>query len=212
MAKPDCDICYTAHPRCNGHKDHAQEAGEYDPRPCRRNPRKGADVCPSHGGNAPAVRKNAIVRSNLEAWGIEDAPARDPGALLLRMIAQSAYRAERYAEAIAAAVAEAESLKAALVGDQLVMDPSTGKLHKTSDYIRGLTRLEAEERDRVVRYSKVAIDARLSERAVRVAEREGAMIAQVLDFVFDKIGITDDQRSMLPTVLGEAVMIVDSAA
>jgi hypothetical protein len=56
----------------------------------------GGTVCRWHGGAAGQVKAKAAVRAELLGWGLGDATV-DPGEVLLRLVTQSAARAERYA-------------------------------------------------------------------------------------------------------------------
>lgn len=142
---------------------------------CQRAPIKGGTVCTSHGGYAPKVKAAAAVRAEIERWGLNtDVTLADPGVVLLRLVTQSAQRAELLAGELEARVAESPSLRDALVGD------SFGEFGKTGEYIRGLARLEAEERDRCAGFAAKAVAAGLAERQVRIAERQGAVIVEVL--------------------------------
>lgn len=53
--------------------------------------------------------------------------------------------------------------------------------------------------DRVVTYSKIAIAAGIEERKVRLAEAEGAMLAEVIRLVLDDLGVS--HRKELPGIL-----------
>lgn len=90
-------------------------------------------------------------------WGLQDATA-DPGEGLLRLVTQSAARAQRYADELEALVAESPSLREALVADVWV-HTDHGESYKAGEYIRVLAKLEAEERDRCANFATKAIAA-----------------------------------------------------
>ena len=56
----------------------------------------GGTVCRFHGGASPDVASKAAVRAEVMNWGLGDTKV-DPGEVLLRLVSQSAVRAERYA-------------------------------------------------------------------------------------------------------------------
>lgn len=98
--------------KCTGHTRNGQ--------PCKRGARTGATVCPAHGGNAPQVRQSALVRAEIINWGLGDTHV-DPGEILLRLVSQSAARAELYGRLLAEAYEAAERMKAAhKAGDLLI--------------------------------------------------------------------------------------------
>src|SRR4051794_3536948 len=77
---------------------------------CKRKAIVGATVCYMHGGKTPKVAANAAVRAEVMQWGLTDVTA-DPGETLLRLVTQSAARAQRYADELEALVAESPSLR-----------------------------------------------------------------------------------------------------
>jgi hypothetical protein len=91
----------------------------------------------------------------------------DPGEVLLRLVTQSAARAQRYASELEALVDE-EGLAAAMVGE--IEIPTKHGGYKAGEYIRGLAQLEAQERDRCANFATKAVAAGLAERQVRRAE------------------------------------------
>jgi hypothetical protein len=81
-------------------------------KPCKSAPILGSTVCRMHGGSAPQVRAKAAVVAEVQRWGLGDT-AVDPGEVLLRLVSQSAARAERYAQLLQEAYDAAERLKKA---------------------------------------------------------------------------------------------------
>ncbi|MGH9288075.1 MAG: hypothetical protein ACRD0V_07280 [Acidimicrobiales bacterium] len=185
-------------------------------------------------------RRKAAVRAEVEAWGLGDTTT-DPGEVLLRLVSQSAARAQRYAELLARAYDAAERLRAAADANTVMVhtaDDGTrpeppdvqaaradldrvfttggvaalvgrtysaahdGSLYATGEAIRGLAQLEAQERDRCAGMAAKAVAAGLAERQVRLAERHGEMIADVLRAVLadPDLGLTDQQRRAVPGV------------
>lgn len=184
----DCDVCGQTHVNgCHGHKDRQRTV------PCRNYPRKGINVCTAHGGNAPQVRVKAAVRAEVLSWGLGDSTV-DPGETLLRLVTQSAWRANRYATEIERVVDEADGdLHKALIGDTYTVDLD-GRAVKTGEYIRAMTRLEAEERDRCANFATKAIAAGLAERQVRLAERQVEVVARALIAAFAEMGLSVQQQ------------------
>lgn len=164
--------------------------------PCKRPPIAGALVCRVHGGAAPQVKAKAAVRAEVMAWGL-DAPTVDPGETLLKLLSQSAARAQRYASELEDLVAESPNLRAALVAQ------AYGEFGPTGEFVRGLATLEAQERDRCATFAAKAIAAGLAERTVRLAERQGQLIADVLRSVMGdpSLGLSDEQRAVMPDVI-----------
>lgn len=77
---------------------------------------------------------------------------------------------------------------AALIGSTYA-DTKDGRIYATGDMIRGLTKLEAEERDRCAGFATKAIAAGLAERQVRLAEKQVAIALGALDAALDAAGV-----------------------
>lgn len=164
--------------------------------PCKMAAVRGALVCHKHGGSAPQVKAKAAVRAELMSWGL-DSPTVDPGETLLKLVSQSAGRAQRYADELEQHVGESDSLREALIAQ------AYGEFGPVGEYVRGLATLEAQERDRCATFCAKAIAAGLAERQVRLAERQGALIADVLRAVMGdaSLGLSDEQRRAMPDVI-----------
>jgi hypothetical protein len=153
----------------------------------------------------------------------------DPGEVLLRLVTQSAARAERYAILLEEAYEAAERLKrafdagaleidegkeiaetaredldrifntggvAALVGNTYGAAKDVG-VYVTGEAIRGLADLEAKERERCANFASKAVAAGLNERMVRLAERQGELIAHAVRAILEELQLTPEQKSWL---------------
>lgn len=164
---------------------------------CKNWPLKGGVVCRSHGGNAPQVRAKAAIRAELMAWGL-DAPTVDPGETLLKLVSQSAARAEGYALELKELASEHVNLRDALIRE------AYGEFGTVvGEYVRGLVALEAQERERCANWCVKAIAAGLAERQVRLAEKTGELMADVLRNVLGdpSLGLSSEQRRAVPDVI-----------
>lgn len=160
-----------------------------------------------HAGKSRAkARAEGAVVLELRNWGLGDTTV-DPGEILLRLVTQSAARCEFYAGLLQQAYAAAERLRAAeglpdggeatvtarldlervlntggvavLIGHTYAGTQTSGVI-ATGEAIRGLVKLESEERDRCANFATKAIAAGLAERQVRLAERHGAMVFAII--------------------------------
>ncbi len=182
-------------------------ATRVDGKRCTASAIRGGLVCRMHGGAAPQIRAKAAVRAEVLSWGLGDATD-DPGETLLRLLTQSRQRAELLAAEVDRKVAagraewgEEFDLERILVGATFVAAGEDAV--KSGEYIRGLVQLEAQERDRCAGFAAKAIAAGLAERQVRLAERQGEMIAAVLSAVMADaaLGLTAEQREAFPHVI-----------
>lgn len=180
-----------------------------DGMPCTKAPIAGGNVCTTHGGNNPAVAARAAVIDEVHRWGMGDADV-DPGEVLLRLLSQSAARAQLYATELAELV-DTEGLAQALVGQTRV--PTEHGYYVSGEYVRGLAMIESQERDRAAQFATKAIAAGLAQRQIALAEQTGAMIADVLRVALaaPELGLTDAQRAVIPMVMRRAqAQIVDA--
>jgi hypothetical protein len=138
------------------------------------------------GKSLDVVRAARAVREEVVAWGLGDTKT-DPGELLLRLVTQAAIRADAYARELERVVEEADDLKKALTGDTFAAT-DVGAV-KTGEYIRALTQLEANERDRAANFATKAIAAGLAERQVRLAERQAELAARFVHAVLADLGL-----------------------
>lgn len=198
--------------KCTGHvpikvdgRIQRSEDGKPVTRPCRAPAIDGARVCKMHGGGAPQVKARAAVVAEVMRWGLGDTTI-DPGEVLLRLVSQSAARAQRYADELQALVAEAEA-DGKNLRDALVRE-AYGEFGPTGEYVRGLVELENAERDRCAGFAAKAVAAGLAERQVRLAERQGELIAQVLTAVFDDLGLSEQQREAAPDVIRRHLRLI----
>lgn len=189
--------------QCRGHRS--------DGTPCGAWAITGATVCAAHGGRAKQVARKAAVRAELASWGLSDA-TEDPGEVLLRLVTQSARRAAFYGELLERQYAAADRGErdvsdlpagvAALIGFRYSSAGAEGQVFEVEEAIRGLVQLEGQERDRCARFAKLALDAGIAERQVRLAERQGELIAEVLRAVLadPELGLSEAQQRAVPGV------------
>jgi hypothetical protein len=153
-----------------------------------------------HGAGAPQVKAKAAVRAEVLAWGLGSADV-SPEECLLRLISQSAARAARYAEELERMERE-RGLASALVGKSTFID-ADGQARDLGEHVRGMAKLESDERDRLARFSALAINAGLAARQVALAERIGGMIADVLRAVLadHSLALTAEQLAAAPMAI-----------
>lgn len=84
---------------------------------------------------------------------------------------------------------------AALVGNRYDADKQ-GRVYAVDEGIRALVKLEGEASDRVARYCALAVQAKVAEARVALAEQVGAMIATVIVGVLGDLGVAADERVM----------------
>jgi hypothetical protein len=88
-----------------------------------------------------------------------------------------------------------------------------GHEDKTTFEASVLMRMWDDERDRVARISKAALDAGVQERSIQLAERYGEMLAQLLRSIFydPELGMTKAQHKRFPAVARRHLVPIDPA-
>lgn len=88
----------------------------------------------------------------------------------------------------------------ALVGYTLAATKD-GDIYASAEAIRGLVKLEADERDRLANFCQKAIAAGLAERVVRMAEQVGTQMLAVLRAVVGDLDLTPEQMERAQQVI-----------
>jgi len=71
-------------------------------------------------------------------------------------------------------------------------------------------RMYDDERDRVARISKAALDAGVQERAIKLAERWGEMLGDLLAGIFHELALNARQQAALPGVVSRHLMAIEN--
>jgi hypothetical protein len=187
----------------------------------------GTPACRMHAG---VVGKLAKVKGEaVTAWSALTGTASIvPAEAVLGMLQMSWFRVHVYAELLEQQVAEAQTRGhvdggldlqddlddeeprargAASVGPGVGLVGHTFSgvkdigIFATGEAIRGLTQLEAAERDRCVKYAKTAHDMGIADRQIKLAEEQGALLAGVIGRILDALELTAKQRELVSVVV-----------
>jgi hypothetical protein len=188
-------------------------ANRHDGKPCMGPPVGGLDKCRMHAGVSTATAKaRGQVLIELSRWGLDGhATMADAGEVLLKLVTQSAARVELYSHLLGQAYEAADSGAsldgvmrqggvAALIGYRYGADRE-GNLYRVEEAVRGLARLEAEERDRCASFAAKAVAAGLAERQVRLAEQQGALIVAAVKGILEDLELTPVQQARVGEVV-----------
>lgn len=66
--------------------------------------------------------------------------------------------------------------------------------------------------DRLVKYSKTALDAGIDERRVKMAEQTGSLIVKALTYMLENMQLSAKQRELAPSVVREALTVIEGTA
>jgi hypothetical protein len=100
---------------------------------------------------------------------------------------------------------------AGLIGHTRSASPSVG-VYVSGEAPRGLTKLESDERDKVVKYAKTAADMGIADREIRLAEAQGAMLAGVISRILDALELSPSQRALVTTVVPRELLAIAGEA
>jgi len=173
---------------------------------CRAFAVHGASVCVAHGGRAPQVRRKAAVnvardRALAEARRLGGTIDVGPHEVLLDAVREAAANVEVLRGYVAHLGVEVAEDGAIALPEQRI-EWEKGGTHVPAR-VHILLALYSEERDRLVRFSKLAIDAGVAERQVRVAEQQAQRLGQAFGRALDAAAevITPDARAALQKAL-----------
>lgn len=96
---------------------------------CKNPAIRGGTVCRMHGGSSPKTRAKAAIRAEVLDWGLGDSGI-DPSEILLRLVSQSAARAQFYARLLQQAYDAAEAARAAGVDVGDITPPDVDTMDK----------------------------------------------------------------------------------
>lgn len=184
-----CPDCHQTHPRgCHGHvKLYDANGNRTGQRPCRLSPIRGLDVCRKHGAGSPQAKAKS------ERVQAEQAAAREVARLGVKLDIHPAVALVDLVQWTAGEVAYWRDVVTALAEDgHEALTWGVVKTEKGRD--RGeRTKLTTEQAgqhiaysmlekasDRLASYAAAALRAGVDERRVRLAEQQGALVADVI--------------------------------
>lgn len=190
--------------------------------PCHAPAIRGTDSCKIHSGvtRAMAHAKGEVRITAWQAMG-DTAKTIDYRLAVLSVLQMTWLRLSTYSEMLRRQVA-LEGEQAGSTGED---DPQTsgligyrygasnnGATYVQSEEVRALVTLEAAERDRVVKYAKIAHDMGISDRLTSIAERWGDIVATRVTAMFEALELTPDQQDRLPALVESHLGSIDVMA
>lgn len=139
---------------------------------------------------------------------------------VVRMLHMSWMRATMYGELLRQQVATSPSsaggtdedapTASGLIGYRYGMGGREGVTYVQSEEVRALVDLESAERDRVMRYAKMAHDMGISERMTSLAERLADEMSTRLGRILDGLGLTPAQQDLVPILVQSHFSTLDA--
>ena len=149
----------------------------------------GTTVCRMHGGAARQVRRRAAAnvardRALAEARRLGGSLDVDPHEVLLAQVREAAANVEVLRGYVAGLAVDLADDGTAIAVPEQRIEWDKGGTHVDAK-VHVLVAMYNDERDRLVRFSKLAIDAGVAERQVRVAEQQAQRLGQAFSRALD---------------------------
>lgn len=180
-------------------------------RTCHGSAVRGTAACRMHLGKSVAQARREV----LTAWAaVPDDTGISPRAAVAGQLGVAWRRAELLGEALRQ---QAESSSGngdgaagtgGLVGHRYSASEAAGGIYPTAEQARALVEIEAAERDRVVRFGKVAHEMGVEEARVRLAEEEGAVMSAILASALRRLGVDPGDAAVRAAVHAELLAVV----
>jgi hypothetical protein len=176
---------------------------------------RGKDKCKMHVGIRPAIAHQQ-GEAMITAWQAHGAgKIVDHKMAVLAVLQMSWLRLSAYSELLRrqATTVEGEIVGTAdldnpedvrgsgIVGYRFGAAGKDGNIYAQGEEVRALVALEAQERDRVVRYAKTAHDMGISDRLTDLAERWGDIVAGRITIILAELQLTAEQERRVPELL-----------
>jgi hypothetical protein len=196
--------------------------------PCHQCAVKGTNVCKNHGGHKLDVLK-AKGQARITAWSAIGEPANgknlDSGMAVLGVLQMTWLRLAAYGELL-----RQQAVRDGMTASPDEMDPENpgsaggligfrygaagkdGNIYAVSEEVRALVALEAQERDRVVKYAKTAHDMGISKRLTDMAEKWGDVVATRITLILAALELTADQEAKVPALVQTHLGQIDVGA
>lgn len=191
--------------QCKAHRRNGDQCGNHAI--------KGAEVCRMHGGSIPAVKAKAAQRVAEEKAAAKmrlfAAPVEiDPAQALLELVQWTAGEV-RYWRAEVHRISEDDP-------DNLTWgktrEKSGGDDFGTTEEAGPPVayRMLESAQDRLAKYAAAALRAGVEERRVKLAEDQGALVAQVIRRILDRLDLAEWQTELVSTVVPEELRALAS--
>lgn len=186
-----------------------------DGKPCGNHPVKGMEVCRMHGAGSPRAKAAAARRLAEEkaakAMALFAEPVDvNPAQALIELVQWTAGEV-RYWRAEVARIAE---------DDVEALTWGMTKLKEGGDD-RGMTleaapnvayRMLTDAQERLAKFAAAALKAGVQERQIKLAEDQGALVAQVIRAVLDQLDLTPEQAARVPEVVPAQLRLLTVAS
>ena len=179
---------------------------------------KGATVCRMHGGSSPQARAAAARRVQEEkaakaAQRLAQPIETDPSQALLDLVSSAAGEVAYWRNRVDEIQDRDEKrLTSGLTKITEGKDRGGVTTLRTVETIAAIEyRMWTAAQDRLAQYATAALRAGVEERRVRLAEDQGALVAQVIRRILDRLDLSEWQAEMVGSVVPEELRALSQA-
>lgn len=179
---------------------------------------KGATVCRMHGGSSPQARQAAARRVQEEkaakaAQRLAQPIETDPSQALLDLVSSAAGEVAYWRARVDEIQHRDEKrLTSGLTKITEGKDRGGVTTLRTVETIAAIEyRMWTAAQDRLAQYATAALRAGVEERRVRIAEDQGALVAQVIRRILDRLDLSEWQAEMVGSIVPEELRALSQA-
>lgn len=181
---------------------------------CRRPSMKGGTVCASHGGKSPQAKAAAARRlaeqEAAKAVRLFAAPVDiDPARALVELVQWTAGEVAYWRTQVQQLADDTpEKLTWGVVREK-VGGEDYGTTLEAKPNVAYLMLTDAQ--DRLAKYAAAALKAGVEERRVKLAEDQGALVAQVIRSILEQLNLTSEQQARVPEIVPAQLRLLTAA-
>lgn len=172
----------------------------------------GVGCCVLHGGNTSVqIGSGKVARAELSMLTDENVTFMDPAQALLWCVTLAAQDVRWLNSQIAdlnSATIRPQTTERGYSAEKGQHNSRKWEARRLDGFI--LERFRAEER--LARYSKMALDAGVAERMVRLAERMGDVLAPAIASILEELGLSASQKKRAPDIVRTALTAIEGQA
>lgn len=179
---------------------------------------KGATVCRMHGGSSPQARAAAARRVQEEkaakaAQRLAQPIETDPSQALLDLVSSAAGEVAYWRNRVDEIQDRDEKrLTSGLTKITEGKDRGGVTTLRTVETVAAIEyRMWTAAQDRLAQYATAALRAGVEERRVRIAEDQGALVAQVIRRILDRLDLSEWQAEMVGSIVPEELRALSQA-
>ena len=179
---------------------------------------KGATVCRMHGGSSPQARAAAARRVQEEkaakaAQRLAQPIETDPSQALLDLVSSAAGEVA-YWRARVDEIQDRDEKRLTSGLTKITEGKDRGGVTtlRTVETVAAIEyRMWTAAQDRLAQYATAALRAGVEERRVRIAEDQGALVAQVIRRILDRLDLSEWQAEMVGSIVPEELRALSQA-